>query len=40
MPVYAENNRTYTAQNATDLLQVVNFTELLQLVNMLQQDCQ
>ena len=27
----------YTAQNATDLLQVVNFIELLQTINMLQQ---
>ena len=30
----------YTAKNATDLLQVVNFTCLLQLVNKLQQACQ
>ena len=30
----------YTAKNATDLLQVVNFTGLLQLVNKLQQACQ
>ena len=30
----------YTAKNATDLLQVVNFTDLLQLVNKLQQACQ
>ena len=27
-------------KNATDLLQVVNFTELLQFVNKLQQACQ
>ena len=35
--------RTYkvcTAKNATDLLQVVNFTDLFQLVNKLQQTCQ
>ena len=30
----------YTAQNATDLLQVVNFTSLSQLVDKLQQACQ
>ena len=30
----------YTAKNATDLLQIVNFTDLLQLVNKLQQACQ
>ena len=30
----------YTAKNATDLLQVVNYTGLLQLVNKLQQTCQ
>ena len=30
----------YTAKNATDLLQVVNFTGLLRLVNNLQQACQ
>jgi hypothetical protein len=29
----------YTARNATDLLQVVNFTGLLQLVGKLQQAC-
>ena len=29
----------YTARNATDLLQVVNFTHLLQVVNKLQQVC-
>ena len=27
--------QTYTARNATDLLQVVNFTDLLQLVDKL-----
>ena len=31
---------TYTAKNATGLLQVVNFTGLLQLVDKLQQACQ
>ena len=31
---------TYIAKNATDLLQVVNFTSLLPLVNKLQQACQ
>jgi hypothetical protein len=36
--VITTNNR-YTARNATDLLQVVNFTGLLQLVNKLQQAC-
>ena len=30
----------YTAKNATNLLQVDNFTGLLQLVNKLQQACQ
>ena len=30
----------YGAENATDLLQVVNFTGLLLLVNILQQACQ
>ena len=30
----------HTAKNATDLLQVVNFTGLLQLVDKLQQECQ
>ena len=30
----------YTVKNATDLLQVVNFTGLFQLVNKLQQTCQ
>ena len=30
----------YTAKTATDLLQVVNFTDLLQLVNKLHQTCQ
>ena len=29
----------YTAKNATDLLQFVNFTGLLQLVNKLLQAC-
>ena len=29
-----------TAKNATDVLQVVNFTDLLQLVNKLLQACQ
>ena len=33
-------DRDCTAKNATDLLQVVNFTNLLQLVNKLQQACQ
>ena len=33
-------NEQYTAKNATDLWQVVNFTGLLQLVNKLQQACQ
>ena len=30
----------YTAKNAIDLLQVVNFTGLLQLVTTMQQACQ
>jgi hypothetical protein len=29
----------YTARNATDLLQVADFTGLLQVVNKLQQAC-
>jgi hypothetical protein len=33
-PVYM-----YTARNATDLLQVADFTGLLQVVNKLQQAC-
>jgi hypothetical protein len=40
----SENNPTeledlYTARNATDLLQVADFTGLLQVVNKLQQAC-
>ena len=31
--------KPYTAKNATDLLQVVNFTTLLQFLNKLQQAC-
>ena len=34
------NINSCTAKNATDLLQVVNFTGLLQLVDKLQQPCQ
>ena len=30
--------RGFTAKNATDLLQVVDFTSLLQVVNKLHQD--
>ena len=42
-PLLGKFNKTipfYTAKNAKDLLQVVNFTGLLQLVNKLQQTCQ
>ena len=35
-----EDSRECTSKNATDLLQVVNFTGLFQLVNKLQQICQ
>ena len=34
-----DNNWVYTARNATDLLQVVDFTSLMQVVNKLQQVC-
>ena len=37
---YCLVSTAYTAKNATDLLQVVNFTGLLQIVDKLQQACQ
>ena len=33
-------NFVYTARNATEVMQVVNFTDLSQLVNKLQKSCQ
>jgi hypothetical protein len=33
------NAQYYTARNATDLLQVADFTSLLEVVNKLQQAC-
>ena len=39
-PLWIIINSEYTAKNATELLQFVNFIDLLQLVNKLQQACQ
>jgi hypothetical protein len=38
-PCVVTSKSAYTARNATDLLQVADFTDLLQVVNKLQQAC-